>query len=197
MILRIVLFALISLAPIYGSPVATLEESNLTGAPGSTVLWTVNLAPDAVYWMIVTSVQSDYLPFPAGLSADAEPVVDLLSLWFQTASVALSPGGSPLVQPLGSFAIRSDALAGAAESALIRIFYDLYDNDPFSGGGQIFPDDDPGFLELPSSVSVSEVPEPGSWLLLVSGLAALLRPFSVCRIRAPRKREARVSRRSA
>jgi hypothetical protein len=161
---------------MYATPIASLEQSHLAGAPGSTVVWSVHITPSPAYWMIVTSVQSDYLPFPAGLSADPDPVTDLLSPWFQTEAFSLHPEADTLVRPLGAFNIRADALAVGVEGALVRIFYDLYEGDPFGGGTQVFPENDAGFIELPSivSVSVSEIPEPATAMLFVCGLGLCL-----------------------
>jgi len=63
---------------------------------------------------------------------------------------------------LGFFQIDPNAIVGSSDSGLIRVFFNLEDGTPDS-------------IDLPFTVQVqaATVPEPGSWCLLLLGLAIL------------------------
>lgn len=188
-----VLFSLLSLASAPKANAAViinlLDQSNtpgttISGAPGSTIGWGVDISSDT-YWLIVTSVQSTFAQFPGGLSSSATtPVEDYLTGYFSTNTV--SPG-NPLNMPfvpstagLG-FSIRPDAVVGTTEFGEIVLNYILFDGDP-NGNGSPNQVDEQGSLSssdivvrLGANVTAveakSEVPEPGTTLLLGFGLA--------------------------
>jgi hypothetical protein len=157
----------------------------LTGNPGATVGWgfTATWTPglDPTYWASITSVNLidqtnavgvfdgfvdfmspqggpfDYAFAPSGPNAT----------WTQ-AFDAVSQGG------VGAYTIRADAVPLALDTGYIQITYDVFDGDPLLGGQQQGGDQT---IAVPYSVqvaAVSEVPEPGAWLLVGPCLALLL-----------------------
>jgi hypothetical protein len=81
--------------------------------------------------------------------------LDPNSTWSQGFDFASQSG-------LGFFQIDPNAIVGSSDSGLIRVFFNLADGTPDS-------------IDLPFTVQVqaSSVPEPGSWCLLLLGLAIL------------------------
>jgi hypothetical protein len=162
-------------------PTLTLDptDGSIVGAPGSTVGWGFTLTNNGSNFAVVTS--SDFcvgvITSPCGNSLGT--YTDLIAAQFFV--VGPSPESSNFTQAfdnsaqtgVGSFLIN----LGATGSAIgqIVLTYDLFSVGPNSANFN--PELDTvsagNYLTAPASVTVGTVrtPEPGSFLLLLSGLA--------------------------
>ncbi len=179
------LFALDSLAQADGVPTLTLDPLNgaISGAAGTTVGWGFTLTNLGTDFAVVTG--SDFC-----VGAITSPCSNSLGTYTDFAGpqfivVGPSPESTSVTQAfdnslqtgIGSFLINS----GATGSVLgeIVLTYDLYNVDPNSASFDPTADTVSvgNYLMDPASVTVGtqtqSVPEPGSLLLLASGLLAL------------------------
>jgi hypothetical protein len=181
--------------PVAHASTITLESaSNIAGAPGDVIGWGVEIT-SPTYWLLVDSVQSTYASYPLGLSADATPVTDYLSVFSLLNGLIVDPGGTfsqdfragdpgTTGQGLGAFHIRPDAAPGATESGDILVSYALFNGNPYTCGNDCFQVDANGNPSssdlvdtLASRVSVTQpatVPEPGGLFLPLTGIALIL-----------------------
>ena len=137
---------------------------NLAGSPGETVGWGYKIEnTDPNYWLSVGNISSD--PFTVGVP-DAT-VFDYPKL---------APGGSRTVNYNGmngllQVSIDTNAMVGSVDSGSFFLDADWYDGEPGGGGSFIGSADQ---QSAPYSLTVTApVPEPGTMLLLGSGLAGL------------------------
>lgn len=175
-------------------------SENLTGSPGQTVVWGIDLKNDTNEFWVITSVQSDYTETgaPGEIPAGPDFFTDYLSVNFLdsyvSAGLALGPGrtfhqggddpvddpptvGTPGVDAIGlaSFAISTTALPGTL-SAEIHITYDIYDGNPFAlvPGNYLGSDQ----IDIDTSVTVNAsgptAPEPSTATLIAGALGIWL-----------------------
>ena len=165
----------------------TVPSADLFGSPGETVGWGYSIRNDTGFFMVVTSVQSTYQTQPFGIGANNPALEDLLSVWMIGHGVALS--GSCCFQSsflsgsgLGLGSLQIAAGTTGTEFGTILLNYSLFDADPFSNSNanQVFPLNDPGFVSVDTSVTVTPTatPEPTPAALFSGGLLllALARP---------------------
>jgi hypothetical protein len=137
----------------------------VTGSPGDTVGWGFSAYnTDLIQWISFSqSVLINETNPLLGLYTDLigpqggpnNFSLDPNSTWSQGFDLGNQSG-------LGFFLIDPSAIVGSSDSGLIRVFFNLEDGTPDS-------------IDLPFTVQVqaSGVPEPGSWCLLLLGVAIL------------------------
>lgn len=158
------------------APILTLLPADgiIPGPQGTTVGWGFNLVSDQTNWTLITAVQMNV--------AVIGTFEDYLSAWVGTNAFALAPGTGPLVQAfaagipgttatgLAAVTIAANAPVGPF-SGSIGISYELYDDDPFTGGSLVATglEFTPAFtIDVTDAVAV--VPEPQAALLVAAAL---------------------------
>lgn len=165
-------------ASLTAAPVLTITPGGaLTGAPGATAGWGFTLTPDDTEWITVTGsfvlsesngslgVYSDLIGSQGG------PVGGLLPpspqpAWIQDFDLGLFTG-------LGFYAIDPLAAAGAVSSGTIRVLYERYSDDP-TQCGDCYIDSAEWDVAFSVAVEDASVPEPGTWAIVATGVAAIL-----------------------
>jgi hypothetical protein len=172
------MFGLCGLARADGVPTLTLNPPGgaISGAAGTTVGWGFTLTNLGINFAVVTS--SDFC-----VGVITSPCSNSLGTYTDFAGpqfivVGPSPESSSFTQAfnnsllkgMGSFLIKPGA-TGSVTGEIV-LFYDLYSVDPNSLSFNPTLDTVSLGNDLTAPASVRVVPEPGSLLLLASGLAA-------------------------
>jgi hypothetical protein len=175
----IALFALLGTGGAFASPI-TLEPTSgaVTGTPGSIVGWGFTVQAHPTLW---TSFVTSFT------LSESDPSIgfytDFIGMQGGPVNFVLAPGAPDWVQAfdnsgqtgIGAFAILASAPAGAQNSGLIHVLFDLFTGDPnvcggcYSGSGE---------LDLPFAVTVvnsspASAPEPATWTLMGAALGGL------------------------
>lgn len=168
--LRSFALALVLTACSMAGPILTLDPSagNLLGSPGATVGWGFRISADSSEWI---SFVTSFLLF------ETEPGIgvyeDLIGPKGGPVDRVLSPGSSDWVESfdlsqglgLGAFEVAPFAPLGTVNRAQLIVFYERFSDDPslcpdcFLGSGE---------LQANVGVTVGEIPEPGTWSLVVA-----------------------------
>jgi hypothetical protein len=142
---------------------------NVSGPAGSTVGWGYEIQNlSDTYWLSVMSLDSDIFLSTNGIP-DATifdyPSLAPLATW----SVAYLPDTAGLYQ----FTWDSGVTDGTTEAGEFRLTAEWYNVDPLGGGSLngAAPDKNAAYT---ATVTSAAVPEPATWLLLVSGLAGIV-----------------------
>lgn len=145
-------------------PVLTLTPSgDLSGRPGETVGWNFTLTSDDTEWISVIG------SFPI---FETNPLLgiytDIIGSLGGPTNNSLAPGEPAWQGLLANYQIDPLAAVNDSNFGTIFVLYERFSADPSTcndcrtGEGQ---------LEAAFSVTVSDVPEPGTWALLAAGLA--------------------------
>jgi len=152
---------------LQAAPLLTLEQNDLLARPGQTVSWQFRLEPDGSNWTTVTS---------SFLLLETNPG---LGIYTDVNGLLGGPGGrlAPAAPawsgPAGYYDVDPVASIGDRNEALLWITWELFSSDPSTCDDCLVGS---GLSEFRVSVevapeSVNEVPEPGTWTLVVPGLA--------------------------
>jgi hypothetical protein len=160
---------------LQAAPLLTLDQADLLARPGQTLSWQFRMEPDGLTWATVTSSQL-LLETNPGLGI----YTDMIGLLGGPAG-RLAPSDPPWTGAVGYYDVDPAAAIGDRNEALLWITYELFSDDPSTCDGCLVFS---GLREFAVSVEVvpepsSEVPEPGTWTLVVPGLALVawrLRP---------------------
>lgn len=143
----------------------------ISGTPGSTIGWGYSITNDSASDWVVISGSSFTTAATWGTYDD----------YFLTNFLMLAPSESfsqvfseVLTEGLGSFTIDPLALAGWTAIGTIDLTYDLYDGDPMDTGNWLSSATAYADASVTVSGGAPAVPEPGTILLVGSGLAGLL-----------------------
>jgi hypothetical protein len=160
-------------SPIWGDSI-TFDllplDGNVSGPAGSLVGWGYSLTNDSTDdWILATDLNSD--SFSDGTPTSLFDFPDLAP--GATVTEAFDP-----VNSIGLFELQWDVSApnGFVNSGDFVLGGQWYDDDPFNGGNFIADATDTSLAYTATVTgSVSSVPEPSSFLLLTSGIAAIIR----------------------
>lgn len=161
--------------PLSASPILTLDPPSgaVNGLPGTTVGWGFNITNDTSSFLVVTSLTASGFSLGIGSLTD---YIAALNFYVVAPNSSLPVAfSSATTQGTAAYAINAGATAGASDSGLFAITYDLLVNDPNGGGGSD-PNDQFGlaFADVSASVTVTDVPEPGALFMLLTGVGLLL-----------------------
>jgi hypothetical protein len=137
----------------------------ITGAPGQTVGWGYTISNLGDTWLVSSTL--DALPGFA-LATPTAGVFDFPILApHTTVTVAYAAG-------LGLFEVTVDASAppGSIDEGTFLLGADFWEGDPFDGGQLVASDTRSALYRLTATSPVA-VPEPPTWLLILSSLAVL------------------------
>ena len=160
---------------VQGAGVMTLipASGNLSGTPGSTVGWGFSLTGDADYYLMFSDVTYSTL---AGWGDFTGYLADLGSFIVDPGSTFTHPFNTDPQTGVGSFSIHPDAMPGFVTTGIIDATYGVFqvspDNPDFNSDTDIISLDNR--FSNPASVTVSNVPEPSTFLLLGAGLGGLM-----------------------
>ena len=188
--LRLALLLTVSLAAS-ATPTLTLDNPNLTGAPGDTVGWGFTLTSTPILdgsdvitpWLVITdaSFDLDSGVFPVGVfNAFIKQPSNYMAIGPDTGNGEVNPWtqafDDTLQTGIGSYVINDFQSPGDLATGNIVLTFSEY---RFSPNDPAFTVDDTIATNLtvsaPASVLVAtqELPEPGSWLLLSIGVALI------------------------
>ena len=164
----------------------TPADGAVSGLPGSTVGWGFSLtngtADGTADFLLVTNsyfCETGQDPTFTTCTQSLGTYNDFIA----NNGTLVAPGDTTSPQPfdagasqgVGEYIIDGGALPGLPDSGSLVVVYDLFDANPFDGGNLIGGDVE---LSVNASVTVlgatSEIPEPGTLLLLGLGLATML-----------------------
>ena len=196
---------LLTTCPLEADTTFTLDPPGgaISGLSGQTIGWGFTFTNDTDY-AVITSVQfcdaASVLPgacLPVtpslGTFTDFTPLQPLLVVGPSPESTTLTQSfDGALFTGVGSFAIDPSALGTV--SGLIVVSYDLFKESP--NDPQFTGDEVEGGLFLSAPASVSAVPEPSSWPLLLAGglLIEISRRIHFARRGGSRRNQARAKR---
>jgi len=160
-------FTLLFAMGLHAAPLLTLQQTDLLARPGETVAWQFRLEADSSNWTTITS---------SFLLLETNP-----GLGIYTDNIGLLGGPGGRLAPsapawtgaTGYYDVDPVAAAGDRNEALLWITWELFSSDPSTCDDCLVGS---GLSEFRVSVevapeSVNEVPEPGTWTLVVPGLA--------------------------
>jgi hypothetical protein len=156
------------------APLLTLNpmDGAISGLPGDTIGWGFTLTNPNDAYAVITSADFCGASLTSPCSTSLGTFTDFIAQFnftfidpFSSLTVAYDPAS---FSGIGSYTINPDAAAGSSFLGQIVLTYDLYQTGP---GIDLLSTDN--LSTSVASVTVSAVPEPGTWALLSSGLAAL------------------------
>jgi hypothetical protein len=164
----IILFLLLSLG-LHAAPMFTLDNPNLSIAPGETGEWEFRLEADDTHWVSVTS---SFLLF------ETDPLIGLYEdeIGMQGGPDGrLAPGAPDWTGTAARYQVSPLAPIGSFNNAVLVVLYELFSDDPATCDSCLL---ESGSFETSVSVSVVAppdvaIPEPGTWQLLAAGAGLL------------------------
>lgn len=164
----IILFLLLSLG-LQAAPMFTLDNPNLSIAPGETGEWEFRLEADDTHWVSVTS---SFLLF------ETDPLIGLYEdeIGMQGGPDGrLAPGAPDWTGTAARYQVSPMATIGSFNGAILVVLFELFSGDPATCDSCLI---ESGSFETSVSVSVVAppdvvIPEPGTWQLLAAGAGLL------------------------
>ena len=159
---------------VQGAGTMTLipASGDLSGTPGTTVGWGFSLTGDADYYLMFSDITYSSL---AGWGDFAGYLTDLGSFIVAPGATVTHPFDAGLETGVGSFSIHTDANPYFMTTGIIDATYGLFrvspDDQSFNRRTDIISRDNR--FSNPASVTVDQVPEPTTFLLLGIGLGGL------------------------
>jgi hypothetical protein len=164
---------LLAAATAHADSISLQPGDSISGMPGSTIGWGFTLAPDPQFAVsIIGSFLIDETDPSIGSYSDIASYLGGPSLGL------LQPGGPAWTEPfvfnpdpsqetgLGSFEINPDAKPGESDSGVILVEYETFDVTPACMGCYVAS----SVFEVPFNVTVSGVPEPSTFTMVLSVL---------------------------
>jgi len=150
-------------------------DGAISGFPGEVVGWGFTIQADPALWI---SFSDSFSLFESNPSLGF--YTDFLGFQGGPVNFVLAPGAPDWLQNfddmagtgIGSFSIDPGALAGAVDSGVIHIDYQLFSADPNVCNGSCGAG--AGSVDVPFQVTVASAPEPKAGLLAAAGIAWIL-----------------------
>jgi hypothetical protein len=146
-------------------------DGTVAGEPGQTVGWGFTIVPDPADWatIAVTAISFDTNPALGFFTDNLGPQGGMSNGVLPPGLYQWTQNFDPVnMLGLGGYTISAAAPAGSIDSGTIAVIYELFSQDPNVCPGCYVSTNE---IDLPFSVQA--VPEPGSYILLLSGLACL------------------------
>lgn len=174
----IILFLLLSIG-LHAAPMFTLDNPDLTIAPGETGEWEFRLEADDTHWVSVTG---SFLLF------ETDPLLGVYEdeIGLQGGPDGrLAPGAPDWTGVLARYQVSPLTPIGSFNGATLVVLFELFSDDPATCDSCFL---ESGSFETSVSISVVEppevvVPEPGTWQLLAAGAGLL----ALARLRRTRR----------
>ncbi|MDX2150249.1 MAG: PEP-CTERM sorting domain-containing protein [Bryobacteraceae bacterium] len=171
-ILRMTLLYTAALAIAGAAPLITLNSAGIRGYAGRTTGWSATVQADSSEWISLSGTF---------LYNESSPLIgtyiDIAGGLGGPVNFSLAPGAPDWVLTFSgpatgfaNYAIDAFAPPGAVNQAILRVLYEGFSDDPLTCG---FCQTTSSFVDLPVTVEVAPVPEPGSALLVAAGAAAM------------------------
>jgi hypothetical protein len=159
-------------------PVLTLDNQDLSGAPGSRVGWGFSLYNDSPFDLYVLRVFADGTLFGTNGASAIGAFRDDINYNYPGVGITLATGatylGSFPGDGLASFAINAGAPVGGSVNGKIYLDYEVYDtNLNFKGAGALTAQYNNQDALASVTVNASAVPEPSTYALLCIGLGVV------------------------
>jgi len=165
--LKMLLLTAVAALSLQAAPVLTLSPSgDLLGLPGQEVTWNFTITADPNEWVsFIASLTSNESNPTLGFYTDQIGAVG------GPVSGVLAPGAPAWNGQFGFYSISPLAAVNDFNSGTLLLLYETFSADPNTCGSCLTGD---GLIETPFSVTVSsDVPEPGTWISVIAGLALI------------------------
>jgi PEP-CTERM motif len=168
---------LLAAAAAHADPISLQPGSSISGMPGSTIGWGFTLAPDPQF---AVSIIGSFLIDETDPSLGSYS--DIASYLGGPSQGLLQPGGPSWIAPfvfntdpsqetgLGSFEINPGAQPGESDSGSILVEYETFDVSPACMGCYVAS----SVFEVPFTVTVSDVPEPSTFSMVLGILGVAI-----------------------
>ncbi len=170
----LILLLLAATAPnlLLGSDVYTFStipgDGNISGAPGATIGWGYSITNESASdWLLATNLNADSFAFGTP------------TLLFDFPEVAPGATVTEVFDPIGITGLYEDVLNdpvpnGSVDNGDFVLSAQWYNGDPFNGGTLIADAVDTDAAYTATATSKSSTPEPSSFVLLASGIIAII-----------------------
>lgn len=172
----LLLIPLLLAAPVpsllLGSDIYTFStipgDGNISGAPGATIGWGYSITNESTSdWLLATNLNADSFAFGTP------------TLLFDFPEVAPGATVTEVFDPIGLTGLYEDVLNnpvpnGSVDSGDFVLSAQWYNGDPFNGGTLIGDAVDTNAAYTATVTSSSSTPEPSSFVLLASGIIAII-----------------------
>jgi hypothetical protein len=166
------LLAVIAPSLLLGSDAYTFStipgDGNISGAPGATIGWGYSITNESTSdWLLAINLSADSLAFGTP------------TLLFDFPEVAPGATVTEIFDPIGMTGLYEDVLNdpvpdGSVDSGDFVLSAQWYNGDPFNGGTFIADAVDTDAAYTATVNSASSTPEPSSFVLLASGIIAII-----------------------
>ena len=143
-------------------------DGNISGAPGATIGWGYSITNESTSdWLLATNLNADSFAFGTP------------TLLFDFPEVAPGATVTEMFDPIGMTGLYEDVLNdpvldGSVDSGDFILSAQWYNGDPFNGGTFIADAVDSDAAYSVTVTSSSSTPEPSSFVLLASGIIAII-----------------------
>lgn len=169
-----------NVVPAHADPMLTLNPVGgaVSGAPGDTVSWGFSITNDTTYYLLFdasyfceTGQDPQFTTCTQALGSYNDAIANDFTIIAPDSTVS-QPFDASAMTGFGSYTISPTAALGSIDSGSLVATYMEFDGDPLGNGAQISGD-----IEISATASVTTAvattPEPSSWMMLLTALAAL------------------------